>query len=109
MKKILILAIILTGLSACSHHMYNTYSAGKDNVSFITVLTAGQSYEDVSVNVDGQNFPIEKVYPVKATSKAHPIITTPGKHHIKVVSKGKTLMEESVMIGLQETKKIVLQ
>jgi uncharacterized lipoprotein len=109
MKKILILAFVITGLSACSSHMYNTYSSGKDNASFIIILTEGQSYEDVSVIVDGKTFSIEKVYPVKATLKAHPIITTPGKHQIKVVSKGKTLVEESVMIGLQETKKIILK
>lgn len=109
MKKILILALIVVGLSACSPHMYNTYSSGKDNSSFIIVLTGGQSYENVSVIVDDKTFPIEKVYKVKATSKAHPIITSPGKHQIQVVSNGKTLIEESIFLGLQETKKIVLQ
>jgi hypothetical protein len=41
--------------------------------------------------------------------KAHPFVTTPGKHLIKVVSKGKTLVEENVFLGLQETRKIILE
>jgi len=109
MKKIIMLVLTIVGLSACSPHMYNTYSAGKDNASFITVVTNGPYYEDVSVIVDGKAFPIEKVYKVKATRKAHPVITTPGQHQIVVVSKGKTLVKENVYLGLQETKKIVLQ
>ena len=88
--------------------MYNTYSAGKDNTSFIIVLTNGQAFENVSVIVDEKSFPIEKVYKVKAARKAIPVITTPGKHQVKVVSNGKTLVDEKVVIGLQETKKIVL-
>ena len=108
MKKLLVLALIVVGISACSPHMYNTYSAGKDNTSFIIVLTNGQAYENVSVIVDEKSFPIEKVYKVKATRKAIPVITTPGKHQVKVVSNGKTLVDENIVIGLQETKKIVL-
>ena len=108
MKKLLVLALIVVGISACSPHMYNTYSAGKDNTSFIVVLTNGQEYENVSVIVDEKSFPIEKVYKVKAARKAIPVITTPGKHQVKVVSNGKTLVDENVVIGLQETKKIVL-
>jgi hypothetical protein len=109
MKKIIMLVLTIVGLSACSPHMYNTYSAGKDNASFITVVTNGQEYNDVSVIVDGKTFPIEIVYKLKAIRKAHPVITTPGKHQIVVVSKGKILITENVFLGLQETKKIVLQ
>ena len=108
MKKLLVLILVVVGISACSPHMYNTYSAGKDNTSFIIVLTNGQEYENVSVIVDEKSFPIEKVYKVKAARKALPVITTPGKHQVKVVSNGKTLVDEQVVIGLQETKKIVL-
>lgn len=109
MKKILIVALAIVGLSACSPHMYNTNSAGKDNSSFIIVLTEGQSYNDVSVIVDGKTFPIETVYKVKASRKAHPVTTSPGKHKVEVKSAGKTLIEENIFIGLQETKKIVLK
>jgi len=109
MKKILLLAFVFVGLSACSPHMYNTYSAGKENASFIIVLTSGHQYDNVSVIVDGQTFPIEKVYKEKSKIKAIPVTVTPGKHQIKVVSKGKNLVEENIFLGLQETKKIVLK
>lgn len=109
MRKILILAMAVIGLSACGSHMYSTNSAGKDNESFIVVLTSGQEYENVSVIVDGKTFPIEKVYKVKASRKAHPVTISPGKHKVEVVSSEKTLIEENIFIGLQETKKIVLK
>jgi len=109
MKKILTLVLAIVGLSACSPHMYNTTSSGKDNESFIVVLTEDQSFKDVSVIVDGKAFPIETVYKVKASRKAHPVIIFPGKHKVEVVSAGKTLVDENIFIGLQETKKIVLK
>ena len=109
MKKILILVIAIIGLSACSPYMYKSISTGKDDSSFIVVLTDGQSYNNVSVIVDGKTFPIEKVYQVKALRKAHPVTISPGKHKIEVISAGKTLVTENIFIGLQETKKIVLK
>lgn len=109
MKKIFAFALLVISLSACGPHLYNTFSAGKDNASYIIVLTAGSAFDEVSLVVDGKSFKVDKVYKVKATRKAHPIIVTPGKHQIKVISKGETLLEENIMIGLQETKKIVLQ
>lgn len=109
MRKLISSVIILLFFSACGPHLYNTMSAGKDNASYIVVLTAGQQYENVSVIVDGESYPIEKVYKLKMTRKAHPVIVSPGKHQVEVVSGGKTLVTENVFIGLQETKKIVLQ
>lgn len=109
MKKLIFFLFAILSFTACGPHLYNTMSAGKDNASFIVVVTNGPAYSDVSVIVDGESFPIEKVYKKKMIRKAHPIITTPGKHEIKVVSGGNTLVEENVFIGLQETKKIVLQ
>jgi hypothetical protein len=109
MKKILIVVLAIVGLSACNSHMYNTNSAGNDNSSFIIVLTEGQSYNNVSVIVDGKTFPIETVYKVKSLRKAHPLSISSGKHKVEVVSAGKTLLEENIFIGLQETKKIVLK
>lgn len=88
--------------------MYNTYSSGKENASFIIVV-GNQSYTIVSVIVDGKSFQIDKVYQLKAIRKAHPVITSPGKHQITVVADGKTMLTENVFLGLQETKKIVLE
>jgi uncharacterized protein YxeA len=108
MKKILLMLVAVMGLCSCGAHKYNTLSYGKDNVSFIVVLTAGQKYENVSVIVDNQTFPVEKVYKTKAGRKAHPIRISTGKHSVKVVSAGTTLVDENVFLGVQETKKIVL-
>lgn len=109
MKKIFILAIIALGITSCGPNMYSTHSAGKDNESFIVVLTNGPAYENVSVVVDGETFPVETVYKVKSKRKAQPVVTTPGKHQIVVVSDGKILVKESAFLGLQETKLIILQ
>ncbi|WP_372775598.1 hypothetical protein [Mangrovibacterium sp.] len=109
MRKLLSSIIILFSITACGPHMYNSMSAGKDNSSFIVVVTNGQQYENVSVVVDGESYPIEKVYKLKMIRKARPVAISPGKHQIEVISDGKTLIQENVFIGLQETKKIVLQ
>ena len=109
MKKILLLTLAVILLAACGPHLYNTHSSGKDNSSYIIVLTNGQSYNSVSVIVDGKINQIEKVYKVKDTRKAHPVIISPGRHQIKVVSNERTLIDEYIFVGLQETKKIILE
>lgn len=109
MRHMLILLVIMLVATACGPHMYNTISAGKENSSFIIVLTSGKSYGQLTLVVDGKTFPIEKVYKVKAMAKAHPVIISPGKHIISVESKGIKLVEENIFIGLQETKKIILE
>ena len=109
MKFILFFIIALLGATSCGPHMYSTRSTGQDNVSFIIVLNSDTKYKNVSVIVDGHTFSIEKLYKVKSARKAHPVITTPGKHHIKVVSGSTTLIDEKVFLGLQETKKIILR
>ncbi|MEL7588944.1 MAG: hypothetical protein AAGU19_19690 [Prolixibacteraceae bacterium] len=109
MKKIIILTFALFAFAACGPHMYSTRSAGQDNSAFVVVVTNGQEYENVAVVVDGTRYPVEKVYKLKAIRKAHPVAITPGKHHVQVVSGEKILSDENVFIGLQETKKIILQ
>lgn len=108
MKKILLILIVAV-LSSCSPYMYSTRSAGKDNTSFVIVLTDGYEYDNVTVDIDGQTFQVEKVYKLKAARKAHPIIITPGKHKIKVLQADNVLVEENIFLGLQETKKVVLR
>lgn len=109
MKKILFFMMLMICATACSPHMYSTRSSGQDNASFIVVLRSDTKYENVSVIIDGKSFPIDKIYKVKLARKTHPIITTPGKHHIKVISGETTLIDEKVFLGLQETKKIILK
>ena len=109
MKKYLSSIIILFLFTACGPHLYNSMSGGKDNSSFIVVVTNGQAYKKVSLVVDGETYPIDKVYKLKMIRKAHPLIVSPGKHAIEVIADNQTLIQENVFIGLQETKKIVLQ
>ncbi len=108
MKRIIIFTLALFAFSACGPHMYSTRSGGQDNSSFVVVVTNGQEYKNVSVIIDGTRYSIEKVYKLKAIRKVHPVVITPGKHQIQVVSGDKTLTNENIFIGLQETKKIIL-
>lgn len=111
MKKLLLSVILMAGLSACGPQMYSTRSGGLENSSFIVVLAENADYDKaaVSVEVDGKVSAIEKVYKTKAARKAIPIVITPGKHKIKVIVNGSVVSEESIFLGLRETKKIVLK
>lgn len=108
MKSILVIAMVLI-FSSCGPHLYKTMSGGQENVSYILVLQKGSSQEDVSLFIDDKVYPVEKVYSEKKKRKAQPFVTSPGKHKIRVVSGGKMVYEENAFLGLQETKKIVLE
>lgn len=109
MRKFLFMVIAIFALTSCGPKMYSTRQVGKDNVSYVIVLTAGQKYTNVVVEIDGQAYPVEKVYKEKAARKALQIIIEPGKHNVKVISNGQIITNEDIFIALQETKKIVLQ
>lgn len=112
MKKIILFSFALVfaaAFSSCGRQMYNTQSAGKDNVSFVIVLLESGSFNNVSVVIDDQTFPYDNVQKIKNKRKAQPIITEPGKHHIKVIADGRIMTDENVFLGLQETKIIVLR
>ena len=109
MKKILFICFAAILTASCGRGLYTSSSAGKDNVSYITVLTEGPAFNGVTVVVDGTDYPYGRVYTMKMKRKAQPVIITPGKHNIKVVIAGKVLVEEHVFIGLQETKQIILR
>ena len=109
MRKFLFIVIAIFTLASCGPKMYSTRQAGKDDVSYVVVLTAGQKYENVVVEVDGQAYSVAKIYKEKDARKASQIIITPGKHTVKVTYNGQVLTNENIFIGLQETKKIVLQ
>lgn len=108
MRKILFIVIAIFAFTSCGPKMYSTRQSGQDNVSYVIVLTAGQEYINVVVEIDGQEFPVEKVYKVKDARKAPQIIMEPGKHNVKVISNGNVITNQDIFIALQETKKIVL-
>jgi archaellum component FlaG (FlaF/FlaG flagellin family) len=112
MKKIIILFFALACFASCGKQTYSTQSQGKDNVSFVKVLTEGaMKYADnsVIVVVDGVEYPYGKVEKVKKKVKARSIAIEPGKHKIKVVVDGETAKDENVFLGLQESKVFILK
>lgn len=109
MKQLLFAIITVLTFSGCGKHMYSTMSSGKENQSFIIVLRQDQTYPSgVTVIVDNNEYPVDKVFKMKFQRKARPVVITPGKHSIKVLFDGKELYKDEIFIGLQETKKIVL-
>jgi hypothetical protein len=108
MKKVFLFLLMLTGLSSCGPHLYSTLSAGKDNVSYVLILKKDRSDKTASLFIDNKIYSLDKIYSEKMARKAQPIVTTPGKHQIKIISNGKVVLDENVFLGLQETKKIVL-
>ena len=110
MKKFLFITAIMAGVFgfiSCGPHLYSTSSAGKDNISYVVVLS-DVKLQNVSIFIDEQPFKIDKVYAVKYARKAHPVLTTPGKHNLKLVAGGKIIRDESIFLGVQETKQIVI-
>lgn len=111
MKKYAILMLLaIAGLAGC-RNTYQTLSAGKENESFVLVTSDNKEYRhNIAVVIDnGTPVMIEKVFKTKKQLQARPITTTPGKHTIKVMKGDRVLYEQFVLLGLQETKKIVLQ
>lgn len=106
MKKLLFIFAIILGLSSCSNRQYMTYSAGKDNVSYILLIAQGDKLENVVVNVDDKSHTVEKVFKAKAARRTVPVVVTPGKHKVSVFYQNEMLYSGEIYVGLQETKKI---
>jgi len=109
MKKILFILILTLGITSCGPAMYNTRSFGKENESYILVLKQNTNYENVIVNVDGIDYPIDKIYKIQKARKAHPISITTGQHKITITADGMDTIKQNIFIGLQETKQILLK
>ncbi|MGL5938263.1 MAG: hypothetical protein ACRCZY_02385 [Phocaeicola sp.] len=107
MKHLIPLLLLVLSLSSCG--AYKTYSGGLADESYIIVLREGKSYDNVVVVVDGKSTTVQKIYKVEAKRKALPIVIEPGKHTVQVNVNGKTISNETVFIGLRETKQIILR
>lgn len=101
--------ILAVGLTACGPHMYSTRSNGQDNAAYVIVVRNEKSYSNVVVTIDDTSYTVDKVFKIKNTRKAKPILTTPGKHHLVVTADGVKISDETIFIGLQETRKIILE
>jgi hypothetical protein len=85
-------------------------SSGKENESFVIVLTENGKYDNgVVLTIDDKTpVTIENVRKVKQQRKAEVVKTTPGKHNLKIMRNGSIVYNQDVLMGLQETKKIIL-
>ena len=108
--KYLYISLLALLMLSCSRHQYKTMSSGKEDTGFVIVLTENGNYtKDVALVVDnGQSLAVAKVYKQKMQRKAPVFKVEPGKHNLKVVVAGRTVYDKDVIIGLQETRKIVL-
>ena len=71
-------------LPSCGPHMYKTMSSGTDDVAYVIVIkenTDRTSYDEVK----------------------------PGKHNLRVVIDGIVHADETVFLGLQETKTVLIR
>lgn len=106
MKKLLFIFAIILGLSSCSNRQYMTYSAGKDNVSYILLIAQGDKLENVVVNVDDKSHTVEKVFKARPLEELFLCCYSPGKHRSSVFYQNEMLYSGEIYVGLQETKKI---
>jgi hypothetical protein len=111
MKKYILLVLLAAASLAGCRTTYQTLSAGKENASFVLITTDNNEYRhNITVIIDNSTpVMVEKVFKTKKQLQAKQIATTPGKHTIKVLKGDRVIYEQNVFLGLQETKKIVLQ
>lgn len=110
MKKTIIpLFLAILFLSSCGR--YVATSGGKDDVGYVAVIKENPKakFENVELVIDGKSFIIDKVVSNDKFYKAKPISIAPGKHQVKVLVNGAVVVEENVLVGLQETRKIFLR
>ena len=99
-------------LPSCGPHMYKTMSSGTDDVAYVIVIkenTDRTSYDDVQLVIDGSTCFYGKVYKQKAKRKAPVVRVKPGKHNLRVVIDGIVHADETVFLGLQETKTVLIR
>ena len=108
--RLLLITLILCPFSACKVGVVSK-SGGMDNQSYLQFVQGGsQSYKNgVTVYVDNNPAFTAKVDKIKKNRiKGNSYVINPGTRHIKVANKGQTLYEKNVVVGTQETKKIIL-
>lgn len=113
MKNIALFCFALSCLafSSCAN-TYRTQSSGQDNVSYITVLKEKHVYLDdnsVVVVVDDAEYPYGKVQKVNRKIKAQPVRVEPGKHRVRIFINGEPYSDETVFLGVQQSKIITIR
>ena len=106
MKNIFVLIVSSIMLLSCGS--YKTMSSGKADESFILVLGDKKQYKDIVVQIDDEEFQINKLYKASKDHKAMPISTSVGKHKVTVFANGEIVYDENIFLSVQQTKRIVL-
>lgn len=88
----------------------STSASGKADVSYILLLRDYDSHvKTATIQLDGQTpVVLSNIQKEVKSHKAKPYPIAPGKHHLKVMVEGKTLVDEKIFLGVQETKKIII-
>ena len=104
-----LIALFLLTVGSCRAYV-GTFSSGKANISNILLLRDyGSHAKKAIIQIDEQEpIKLKKIKKEAKSYKAKPYPITPGKHHLKVIVKGKTLVDEQIFLGVQETKKIMI-
>lgn len=107
MKKIAFILVALVAMfSSCN--TYKTYSNGKEDVATIMVVQKKSEYKQVEIIIDGESHIANKINRDRDINIDSQYQVTPGKHNVIIKHEGKVIIEKQVLIGVQETCKIML-
>lgn len=110
MKNFIIIFCSLLILVSCKG-AYTTTSGGKEDIGFISLVGDPKKYQaGAMVSVDNKQPVIIMVVEEGKVSKEDNRLKVPtGTHKVTVTYQNKIVYSQSVLISLQETKKISLQ
>ncbi len=108
MKNIFFICGFLALISCAG--AYKTSSGGKEDVGLLSIVGDPKKYQaGVMVSIDNNQPQIVEVVEEGKLSKVERRIKAPtGKHTVKVMYQNKVVYSQSLLISLQETKKISL-
>lgn len=110
MKALTFIAFLSLLLVSCKGS-YVTTSGGKEDIGYIAVIKENpkDTFKQVDLVIDGVTYHLPKIESKAKLNKVKLVGVKPGKHQVKVLHNGRVLVEEQVLVGLQETRKIILR
>jgi hypothetical protein len=109
MKKFLLVICFGILLVSCKN-TYVTRSSAIEDASYVMVVSSGDVLKNiVTVEIDGDSYPLQRVEKIKKEKNAEKIKIAPGKHNIKVYKGSELVSQQNAFLGSQETRKIVIK
>lgn len=108
----LVLSLALPFIFSCGPNMYHTSASAKEDVAYIVVLAqdvVNTKKLDVLLEIDGLSYPVSRVFKAKDERKALPFELSPGKHSVALFVNGQEYSREEIIVGVQETRKIIIK